>query len=413
MLTESIKPAFIIAEYNPFHNGHKYQIEKTRENGATHIIAVMSGNFVQRGDISICEKHIRARAALLGGADLVLELPLKYAVSNASYFAKGAISVIRKTGLTDGMLSFGAKSSVEELIAVAQLSEEKSAREQIEKISRENGLSYPSAMSSFIKENYGDKLSDVLSDANNTLAIEYIKEAKKQNLEFGFSAVERLGTSHDSLEKTDNIASAMSIRNELYKEYNSKKEQYNLYNLEKYIPESALDVYYQAIKSFDMPVSKEKFELMALARLYSFDADYFSGINNVSHGLENKILKALQEKCTMAEIYDAIKSKRYTHARVRQIILNAVLGISRDFLEQDIGYVRILGHNEKGREILRLIKEKQSVDFISNLSEVNTNNKLSADALQVDILAGRLFELCKPVPKKANSDFSTKPIIIK
>ena len=99
MFSDNIKPAFIISEYNPFHNGHKYQIEKTRENGATHIVAVMSGNFVQRGDIAICDKHIRAKAALLGGADLVLELPLKYAVSNAPYFAKGAISVIEKTGL--------------------------------------------------------------------------------------------------------------------------------------------------------------------------------------------------------------------------------------------------------------------------------------------------------------------------
>ena len=412
MFSDSIKPAFIIAEYNPFHNGHKYHIEKTREKGATHIIAVMSGNFVQRGDIAICDKHTRAKAALLGGADLVLELPIKYAVSNASYFARGAVSVIEKTGLS-GILSFGSKNSVEELMVVAELSEEKKAKEQIEKISREKGLSYPSAISFFVKENYGDKLSAVLDDANNTLGIEYIKEAKKQNAKLAFSSVERLGTSHDSLEKTDNIASAMSIRNELYKLYSSQKEQYNLYNLNNFLPEEALHVYCQAIKSFDMPISKEKFELMALARLYSYNADYFANINNVSHGLENKILKALQEKCTLPEVYDEIKSKRYTHARVRQIIINAVLGISRDFLEQDIGYVRILGHNEKGREILRLIKEKQTVDFISNLSEVNTNNKLAAEALRVDIQAGRLFELCKPIPKKANREFSNKPIIIK
>ena len=412
MFSDAIKPAFIIAEYNPFHNGHKYHIEKTRENGATHIIAVMSGNFVQRGDIAVCDKHTRAKAALLGGADLVLELPVKYAVSNASYFAKGAVAVIEKTGLS-GMLSFGAKSSVEELIAVAELSEEKSVKEQIEKISREKGLSYPSAMSFFVKENYGENLASVLEDANNTLGIEYIKEAKRQNARLTFSTIERLGTSHDSLEKTENIASAMSVRNELYKKYNSQKEQYNLYNIKNFLPESALQVYEQAIKSFDMPVSKEKFELIALSRLYSYDAEYFAKINNVSHGLENKILKALQEKCTLAEVYDEIKSKRYTHARVRQIILNAVLGISRDLLDQDIGYVRILGHNEKGREILRLIKETQTVDFISNLSEVDTSNKTSAGALQADMLAGRLFELCKPVPKKANSDFSTKPIIIK
>lgn len=412
MFTGTIKPAFIIAEYNPFHNGHKYQIEKTRENGATHIVAVMSGNFVQRGDIAICDKHIRAKAALLGGADLVLELPLKYAVSNASYFAKGAISVIEKTGL-NGILSFGAKNSVEELIAVADLSEEKITKEQTEKISREKGLSYPAAMSLFLKENYSEKLSSVLEDANNTLAIEYIKEAKKKNLNLNFSAVERLGTSHDSFLKTENIASAMSIRNELYKEYNSQKEQYNLYNLCNFLPKNSLQVYEQAIKSFDMPVSKEKFEIMALSRLYSYDAEYFAKINNVSHGLENKILKALQEKCTLGDVYDEIKSKRYTHARVRQIIINAVLGISRDFLNQDIGYVRILGHNEKGREILRLIKEKQTVDFISNLSEVNTSNKLAFDALQADIMAGKLYELCKPIPKKANSDFSNKPIIIK
>ncbi len=412
MFAEAIKPAFIIAEYNPFHNGHKYHIEKTRENGASHIIAVMSGNFVQRGDIAICDKHIRAKAALLGGADLVLELPLKYAVSNAPYFAKGAVSVIEKAGLS-GILSFGAKNSVEELIAVADLSEEKITKEQTEKISREKGLSYPAAMSLFLKENYSEKLSSVLEDANNTLAIEYIKEAKKKNLNLNFSAVERLGTSHDSFLKTENIASAMSIRNELYKEYNSQKEQYNLYNLCNFLPKNSLQVYEQAIKSFDMPVSKEKFEIMALSRLYSYDAEYFAKINNVSHGLENKILKALQEKCTLGDVYDEIKSKRYTHARVRQIILNAVLGISRDFLNQDIGYVRILGHNEKGREILRLIKEKQTVDFISNLSEVNTSNKLAFDALQADIMAGKLYELCKPIPKKANSDFSNKPIIIK
>ncbi len=412
MFAEAIKPAFIIAEYNPFHNGHKYHIEKTRENGASHIIAVMSGNFVQRGDIAICDKHIRAKAALLGGADLVLELPVKYAVSNASYFAEGAVSVIEKTGL-NGILSFGAKNPLEDLISVAELTDDKKTKEQTEKISREKGLSYPSALSLFVKENYSHKLSAVLEDANNTLAIEYIKQAKSKQLPLEFCAVERLGTSHDSLYKTDNIASAMSIRNELYKEYNSQKEQYNLYNLKNFLPEEALNVYEQAIKDSNMPVSKEKFELAAMSRLYTYDAEYFSKINNVSHGLENKILKALQEKCTLGDVYDEIKSKRYTHARVRQIIINAVLGISRDFLNQDIGYVRILGHNEKGREILRLMKEKQTADFISNLSEVNTGDMLSYNALQVDITAGKLFELCKPAPKKANSDFSNKPIIIK
>ncbi len=411
MFSETITPGFIIAEYNPFHNGHKYHIERTRENGATHIIAVMSGNFVQRGDIAICDKHIRANAALTGGADLVLELPLKYAVSNASYFAKGAVSVIEKTGLS-GILSFGAKNSIEELIALADLTQEQNTKEQTEKLSLEKGLSYPSALSLFVKENYSPKLSAVLDDANNTLAIEYIKEAKNKDLPLEFSAVERLGISHDSLIKTENIASAMSIRNELYKEYNSQKEQYNLYNLKNFLPENALKVYEQAIKSFDMPVSREKFELIALSRLYAYDSEYFAKINNVSHGLENKILKALQEKCTLTEVYDEIKSKRYTYARVRQIILNAVLGISRDFLNRDIGYVRILGHNEKGREILRLIKEKQTVDFISNLSEVNTENKLAYDTLQADITAGKLYELCKPMPKRANSEFSTKPIII-
>ena len=411
MSDKKLNPAFIIAEYNPFHNGHKYHIEKTKERGATHIVAVMSGNFVQRGDIAICDKHTRAKAALMNGVDLVLELPIKYATSNASYFAKGALEVIKKTGI-NGFLSFGAKNNIGELLKAAEILSDKKAIQKITDISNSTGLNFPSAQSLYVKENYGEAVSEIFNDANNTLGIEYIKAANELNTNIAFEVIRREGVSHDSLEKNENFASAMSLRKEIYKMYISNSEQYNLYNISKFLPETAVDIYSEAIKDKAMPSVPNKFELLALSRLYSMNAEDFAKINNVNHGLENRIISALKESCSLTQLYDNIKTKRYTHARVRQIITNSVLNISKDFLNQPISYVRILGHNEKGRELLKLMKDSAEIQLISNLSEIDTSDILSAQALSVDEDAGKLFELCKPEPKKANSEFCIKPIIL-
>ncbi|MBQ4165299.1 MAG: nucleotidyltransferase family protein, partial [Oscillospiraceae bacterium] len=169
-----MKTAAVICEYNPFHYGHKYQLDKTREMGATHIVAVMSGNFTQRGDAAIFDKYARARAALENGVDLVLELPTRFSLSAAEGFARGAVSIIEALGCVD-MLSFGSESGdIAALKEAAGASEYAIHTDEFHELMRK-GETFPSALAKTVKNYYTDDVYEVLSSPNNTLAVEYIK----------------------------------------------------------------------------------------------------------------------------------------------------------------------------------------------------------------------------------------------
>lgn len=403
--------AFIASEYNPFHNGHQHHIEETRKSGADNVICIMSGNFVQRGSIAVAEKHIRAKAAILSGADLVIELPLKYAISTASYFADGFIKTAKATGLP-GFISFGAKDSLETLIQVKNIIFSYEAEEFSTKCISE-GISYPKAKSLYL-EKYGSlALSEALSDANNVLALEYLRAKDNYFPEADAVAIERKGTSHDSDDICGNITSAGNIRRILYNEISENDYINRIYEIQKLVPEAFFNELLPAYSAGTFPASTENFELIQFARLLSLTKDDFLKINNVTGGLENRIIEGLSRCNNVNELCDFVKSKVFTHSRLRQIMLSACLGISKEHLDAPLQYIRVLAFNDKGRALLNTMRKSASVPVITNISQADTSNSLTKIDVRADILAGKLFNLSLPCPLQGNPEYDIPPVYVK
>lgn len=307
----------IICEFNPFHKGHKFLIDSVKNPG-DGIVCCMSGNFVQRGEFAVYDKFTRAKTAVENGADLVIELPAPYSTMSAEGFASSAVKLLEATGTVD-KIAFGAEcTDINKLKEIAYKLNEGDIQEKITE-EMKNGISYPTARKKVMN-------SDLLDTPNNILAIEYLKAASVP-----CTAVKRIGKGHDS---DDEEYSASAIRKKLDKSSISSME-----NCEKAV----------------------------LAKLRTMSAEDFAEIDDVNEGLENRIYGAVKEACSLSELYDLIKTKRYTHSRIRRIILRAYLGIKNT--PQEVPYIRILAFNEKGRKILAEMKKTAEKPIIAKISD--------------------------------------------
>lgn len=388
--------AFIISEYNPFHNGHKYHIEQTKLMGADRIICIMSGNFVQRGEPALFDKYTRTRAALLNGADLVLQLPVKYSISNAGRFASGAVDILQACNI-NSFLSFGASADKQSLLKASDILNDSSFSNKIIEYMKNTGCNYPTAVKYIITQS--DKsLNTIFDDPNNTLAVEYIKQLKSGD----FCVINRpAAEKHDSDLPTDTTASAKYLRNEIYSGRDIKD----------YIPDNCREIYSDAILNGKY-IDTEKFNTASMSRLLTKSKEDFKHIDNVKQGLENRIFDAVKHADDIHELYNLIKSKRYTHSRIRQIVLSSVLDINKNELEQGIRYINILGFNDKGREILKELKTKCKVPLISSLSDTTSNNSLHNEAM-IEYKADAFYGICLKNSYNAYECYKNKPIILK
>ena len=389
--------AFIICEYNPFHNGHLRHVQLTRAAGAQRVICIMSGNFVQRGDIAFCDKVTRAGFAAAHGADLVLELPLKYVLSGAPYFAKGAFEVIREIGLS-GTVSFGASASSEKLNTLAQLSVRADIKAEIQAYSQLHGVHYAAAFSKIVGRDQKD-LSGVLNDPNNILALEYMKAAMNSGADTDFYAVPRGDVTHDSQETSADIAGAKYIREMIYRERSAQ-------NAKPFLPPDVYEIIKQGIGNGYLPADREKFAVAAMARLISLTEDDFRMVNGVNQGLENRISDALKNCSDLYMLFDRIKTKRFTHARIRQILVSAALDIKKTTLERENPYIRVLGMNDTGKSLIKEIRARTDVPLIMNLSEAPLCVERTLDAF-----SGKLFDLCRLQPLHKSPEYSAKPYV--
>ena len=365
--------AGVVAEYNPFHNGHKYQLEQTRKQGADHIVVVMSGDAVQRGDVAVYSKYDRAQIALRNGADLVIELSAPYSCAPAQVFAENAVRLL--AGLGEGVVnavSFGCACDNAKLLEKAQetCAELEDCEQFKELIS--SGLSYPAAMQK-AAENECDEVKDILSDANNVLAIEYIKAAKKFAPWISLMCVQRNGTFHDDMESNGDYASASLIRKML--KYSNK--------LDKLVPELP-----DASPAYLINMDKA-----LLFRIMTADEDLVDELPFMTQSLANRFFKAVQ-KCpqSVAEFENLIKSKDITMARIRRMIMHLALGICDLDMKVSVPYGRILALNERGAEILAAAKNR-TLSYDTSLSKLETD----IDCRRVAMLEGnavRLREIC-------------------
>ena len=369
-----MKITAIISEFNPFHKGHRYLIDKARENGATHIVAVMSGNFVQRGESAVFSKWDRARVALENGVDLVVENPLVFATASAQRFAFGGVGVIKGMGCVDE-IAFGSECGNSDLLTeVADLIVNDDFSEEIQKYLKE-GVSFPLAREKAIAEKYGEEYGEILSSPNNILACEYISECKKTNLDINFFTTARIGAEHDGKEK-DGYYSASDLRKKLASGAETADE----------IFESARNEY----KAFDFA----KLETAILVKLRSFTADDFKNLPDVSEGMENRLYSAAQTSTSLAEFFESVKTKRYTLSRIRRICLYALLEIEKNDVNLSVPYVRILGFNEKGKDILRLTRDKATLPVVMKYSDIKELDNNARHIFEIESKATDLFALC-------------------
>jgi predicted nucleotidyltransferase len=337
---DACRVAAIIAEYNPFHNGHKYHIEQTRaETGATHIVVVMSGNFTQRGDIAICPKHLRAKAALSGGADLVLELPAAFALSSAEQFALGAVSLLNALGCVD-VLSFGSECGDVELLKEAAGAVHYSQTTDEFFAAMKRGKSYPAALQIAVEKYYTDDVSEVLAHPNNTLAVEYLKAVNESGSGIQPFTIARKGAAHDESASGEeqSILSAMQIR-----EYLQGGNDVSPFTDMEITDADLADI--------------ARLETAILAKLRTMSAKEIRRAPNVGGGLENRIFKAARAARSLSELYFLSKTKRYTLARIRRAVMCCFLGITMNDVKIGVQYARILGMNARGREVLAFAKD--------------------------------------------------------
>lgn len=416
----------IIAEYNPFHLGHLYHINRSKQlTGATHTICIMSGNFLQRGEPSIVNKWARAKMALLQGVDLVLELPVCYSVQPAQFFAFGAISSLHLTGIVD-YLCFGSESGDLNLlksIAKILFDEPNEFRYNLKHYLSE-GVQFPKAQANALA-NYIIKYSDLnideleilqlINNPNNILGIEYLKAILVLKSPIIPITIKRIKSDYHSYDLSEDIVSAKAIR-KLILDSDYKK---NLNNISRNVPIETLEILKYEFSKGRGPIVKDDFSQTLLYCLRRASRNDLLKIFDVSEGLENRILRKSHKYGTFSEIVDSIKTKRYTTTRIQRILFNLLINIKRsditDFYNIGPQYFRVLGFSKKGQELIKRIKETSSVPIITKTSHYKKfDNYYLNKMIEYDIAATDLYSLAykNPDMRKKGWDFFNDPIII-
>ncbi len=370
--------AGIIAEYNPFHNGHAYLLRTVREMGYDRIVVVMSGAFVQRGEPAVVSKRDRTEMALRGGADAVLELPLRGVLSSAQGFARCAVEVLAATGVVDA-LCFGSEcGDIQLLTQISQALQSPGFDDEL-KEELAAGISYPAARQKAL-ERFSQHAA-ILKNPNDLLGIEYLMAARGR---FAAHAIRRIGAEHDGAGGAT-ACRAMLRAGE---------------DIAAFVPE-------YAPKLLEQRVFLEDMERSMLARLRGLDAAYFATLPDVSEGLEHKIAVAVRDGCSLGEIIDQIKSKRYARSRIDRILMRAYLDV-REGADAP-KYIRLLGFRKQASGLIREIREKASLPLVQHPA---TDGKDFAD-LQKEVAANDLWGVFAPTVQAAGQDYREFPVVMK
>ena len=381
-----MKVTGIVAEYNPFHNGHKYMIDCVRGYGATHVVAVMSGNFVQRGSVAIMDKRARAKAALESGVDLVVELPLPWAVSTAELFARAGVSILSALGCVD-TLAFGCETAeTEKLISAAEAVCDIRVHELIKR-ELDGGINYAAARENAVREFYENEIADVLTKPNNILAVEYLKAMKRLGTDMDIYPVFRRGAGHDELKETGEFASASSLRILMERGDSAYKN---------FMPNATVDEFERLKGIGRAPACQDESERAILSRLRMLSVSDIKKAPDVSEGLENRIYDAIKTATSLEELYSIVKTKRYTHSRIRRIITSLYLGLEADDVKGDVPYIRVIGFGERGKEILREAKKTAKLPVIMKTSQIATLSETAKHVFELECKATDLYNLATP-----------------
>ena len=404
----------IVCEYNPFHNGHLYHLEELKKiTGSNYSIAIMSGNFTQRGSTAIIDKWSRAETALKAGIDLVIELPTLYSISSAENFADGAIHILDSLKIVD-YVGFGAETSdIDVLDNIADvLYNEPRAYKTLLSHELNKGISFPKARENalLIYLNNIRKYVNVVSAPNNILGIEYIKALKKYKSIIKPISIARFEAGHNDLSYHSNIASGTTIRNII------KNGNFDI--LRRLVPESTYSILMDNIKQTHIVPDLSVFERQIFYNLRKMSIEEIRNLPDVTEGLEFSIKKAANSCNSIYEFLNIIKSKRYTSTRLQRILLYSLLGITKKDMELSkkvTPYIRVLGLNNKGKFMIsEIAKANPKLEIITSVKRFldNSNNKNLKLMLNKDIFATDVYTLGFTYDSCSNLDFTKKLITL-
>lgn len=394
----------IIAEYNPFHNGHAYHIAQSRAllGADSAIVCAMSGNFVQRGSPAVFLKHTRAEAALRCGADLVLELPLPWALASAERFAFGAVSLLASTGVVTHLCFGGESGDLTALRHVSALL----ARREIDPLIREalgRGLPYAAARQAAAEALSGERL-DMMSTPNNILGIEYLKALHTLRAPITPLCIPRRGAEHDAADGGSGIFFSASALRERLKAGG---------DVSGAVPAAALELFRRETAAGRGPVFPERLDDALLSRLRALPWEAFSALPDMSEGLENRLFKTAREAASFDEAVARSKTKRYASSRLRRAFLGAAAGLREKDAAGAPPYLRVLAANARGRALLTRMRETAALPLLTKPAAVRTFNARSRRVFALEAGATDLYTLALPAAeeRRGGAEWRTGPVI--
>ncbi|GBG09553.1 nucleotidyltransferase [Paenibacillus agaridevorans] len=408
----------LIVEYNPFHNGHSYHLQQSLKiTEADAVVAVMSGNFLQRGEPALVDKWTRTRMALAGGCDLVIELPVAYATQAAEWFAYGAVSLLESTGVVDAFC-FGTESGqLSPLRRAAELAaHEPEPFKRLLKERLDTGVAYPQAYSGAIAAylaQQGDEDSAGFSfdQPNHTLGLHYLIAHRRLGSRMEPYTIAREKADYNQTTITDvRIASATAIRKLVLGEG-------SLAEAASYVPTSTCDLLAESIERGLAPVSWDNYIHPLLHGIVTRSAEQLSQLHELAEGLEYRLLQSIPQlaDCTFESLLEQLKTKRYTRTKLQRALLSVLLGHAKDDftavqLRSGTEYIRVLGFTDKGRELLRRMKRTAAVPVLMSAARPPQTYRY----LELDTAASAAYWLGVPGASAADlyRDFRDRPIIV-
>ena len=384
-----MKVVAVIAEYNPFHLGHKHHLEEIRRTFGedTAIVILLSGNFVQRGDLSIFDKYTRAEAAIRNGADLVLELPYPYSCANAEAYADSAVHILKALGFVD-ILSFGSEcGDICALQEAAERMRSATFKEAFQSaVQEQRGIGHAALCEDIYRKLYGD--ASLLTSPNNTLALEYLMAIERHGMPFSAHTVLREGNYHTGKGK---YPSASAIRELILAE--------NAEEFRPLIPADAFLVFQKAMEQGAAPVSLSSLSRAAITALTLYPPRLPEIIADGEGGLGNRILSALGDSLSLEELALRAKTPKYTHARIRRAILHLLFGTTKEDMNTPPAFTQLLAINATGRLLLKNIKHSTGISLLTKPADLSLLPEEAARQAGAAHRADSVYLLSLPAPQ--------------
>lgn len=387
----------IIAEFNPFHNGHAYLCNTIKQQKDASVVVVMSPNIVQRGEFAWIPKEYRVQAALACGVDLVLELPSIYALSTAERFSFGAVSILGELGCVD-TLSFGAECSDVSLLHQTAAAIDAKDTDALIPTYLATGISFAKARALAIEQLYGQAVAQCLKTPNTILGVEYIRQIDRQNLKLKACPIHRIGTQHDSNLQSDTIASASFLR-----------ANGGLPVWQQFTPEQAMPFYRRAYEE-GAYLDHTKQEIAILACLRQLKLEQIQQLPDLSEGLAYRFFHAIGQATTLQDLCQGVKTKRYPLSRIRRLIMNAFLQTDATLLYEKPPYIRILGIGKQGIQILKKAKTTATTIVGSRLLDLQKNSCSAQKFALQEVKVSDAYHLLLKNPRPCGLEYS-QPMI--